>query len=262
MTPNRVQVAIEKYGKKIPADSITSFKRHLMDADDSCMDEFMFLTVKSPLTTILFSIFLGGIGVDWFYLKNTSRGLVKIFLPLILSIIAAVLTAVAPPIGIIANLALRIGVLIWRIVDCFNAYKYCKSFNYDSLTGYLHLKRKKYSKSANTSAYSYEEERRAQVESGEYTPLFSNYKPVYANDTVESTPNTVAETVNESSSSAQATQEEGSSEIASPIAIDTPDIDIIFTCPVCSQKMRITTVASKYCCPKCSTIFPYKNVVK
>ncbi len=257
MTANRVQVAIEKFGKKIPAESVSSFKRHLMDADDSCMDEFMFLTVKSPLTALLLSIFLGAFGVDRFYIGDKGIGFAKIFLPL-----GAGLLSFIPIIGIILNLIASLAIMIWRFADIFLVFRDTKRYNYDRLTGYLHLKRKKYSKSANTSAYSYEEERRAQVESGEYTPLFSNYKPVYANDTVESTPNMVAETINETSPSTQVTQEEGSSDIASPITIDSPEIDMIFTCPVCSQKMRITTVASKYCCPKCSTIFPYKNVVK
>ena len=260
MTANRVQVAIEKYGKKIPADSTSSFKRHLMDADDSCMDEFMFLKIKSPLTALLLSIFLGAFGVDRFYLGDKGIGLAKIFLPL-----GASLLSFIPGIGILLNLIASLAIMIWRFVDIFLVFRDAKRYNYDRLTGYLQIKRKRYSPSANTSAYSYEEEMRKKAEENGYTPLLSNYKPIYANEEV--VPSTMAEALNtQQATSIASTQEQPSQssdqDIAAPITIDTPDIDMIFTCPVCSQKMRITTVASKYCCPKCSTIFPYKNVVK
>ena len=254
MTANRVQVAIEKFGKKIPTDSVSSFKRHLMDADDSCMDEFMFLTIKSPLTALLLSIFLGAFGVDRFYIGDKGIGFAKIFLPLGCSLLSFI-----PFIGWLLSLVGSLAIMIWRFADIFLVYRDTKRYNYERLTGYLHQKRKKYSTTAKTSAYSYEEEMRAKVESGEYTPLVSNYKPVYSD---EETPQNIQS--KQASQNNVSIKQDGAdeSEIAAPIAIDTPDIDIIFTCPVCSQKMRITTVASKYCCPKCSTIFPYKNVVK
>ena len=57
MTPNRVLVAMEKYGKCIPGYCYSAFRKYLEEADDNCMDEFMFLRVKSKWLTLAFSIF-------------------------------------------------------------------------------------------------------------------------------------------------------------------------------------------------------------
>ena len=258
MTPNRVQVALEKYGKRIPTDSVASFKKHLQDADDSCMDEFMFLKTKSPVTALLFSIFLGGVGVDRFYLGDKGIGFAKIFLPLGASLISFI-PVIGWLIGGIASLAIS----IWKFVDIFLVFRDAKRYNYHSLSSYLSAHRNNNWK----PIYSYAETKQA---SETYTPLISNYEPVYvnkdsssapANQSAQSTaPSTSSYTAPTSNASTEALNDD--SDIASPIPIKNTEIDVIFTCPVCSQKMRITTVASKYCCPKCSTIFPYKNVVK
>ena len=72
MTPNRVIVALEKYERYIPSDKVSLFTTYLEEASDDCMDEFMFLPVKSKVKTLLFSIFLGGIAVDRFYIGDVG----------------------------------------------------------------------------------------------------------------------------------------------------------------------------------------------
>ncbi|MBQ8546660.1 MAG: TM2 domain-containing protein [Clostridia bacterium] len=246
MTPNRVQVALEKYGKRIPADSVSSFKKHLKDADNDCMDEFMFLKTKSPITALLLSIFLGGIGVDRFYLGDKSIGVAKIVLPFVASLISFI-----PVIGWLIGGLASLGIGIWKFVDIFLVFRDAKRYNYHTLSGYLTT----HQKNRWTPNYSYDQRDEEKRTNEEYTPLVSNYEPVYVNKTNENTSN-------RTESTETSDDKASNNDIAEPIAIKNTDIDVIFTCPVCSQKMRITTVASKYCCPKCSTIFPYKNVVK
>ncbi len=260
MTPNRVQVAIEKYGDKIPAKNHDAFRTALKGASNECMDTFMFLPTKSPIATLLFSIFLGQFGVDRFYIGDVGYGLLKIFGPMVLGFINAIILMIVPPLGILTSLALYLIIFIWFVMEIFMAYRDCKRLNYDRLVSFLGAHReeeasyysysesKKVSKPENIDTTSYEQ---YEASKGEYSPLVSPYKPVAAGS--ESTASFTQQNVaQQPTPQASAPQQEQAPQ----------SLNIIFTCPVCGQKMRISTVASKYCCPSCMTIYPYQNVVK
>lgn len=128
MTPNRITVALEKYEKQIPKDNVSIFQNYLKEASDDCMDEFMSLPIKGKTKTLLFSIFLGGIAVDRFYIGDKGVGAAK----LILRLLATFLSGVAV-LGVILSLASS----IWCIADIFITYKIAKQINYENLTAFL-----------------------------------------------------------------------------------------------------------------------------
>ena len=128
MTPNRVTVALEKYGNQIPKDEIYFFTKHLQEASNSCMDEFMSLPIKGKNKTLLFSIFLGGLGIDRFYIGDKGLGAAKLIFR-----IFVVLMADVAILGTLLSLASS----IWCIADIFITYKVAKQINYNSLAAYL-----------------------------------------------------------------------------------------------------------------------------
>lgn len=128
MTQNRVAVALEKYEKQIPADNVYFFKKYLQEASDDCMDEFMSLPIKGKTKTLLFSIFLGGIAVDRFYIGDIGIGAIKLILRLLVALLSG--TAL---LGSILSLISA----IWSIADIFITYKIAKKINYDSINVYI-----------------------------------------------------------------------------------------------------------------------------
>lgn len=133
MTPNRVTVALEKYEKLIPKEYIFNFQEYLKEASDDCMDKLMSLPTKGTIKTLLFSIFLGGIGVDRFYVEDKGVGVAK----LIFRLLATFLSGVAV-LGLILGLASS----IWCIADIFITYKIAKQINYERLTAFLKYTKK------------------------------------------------------------------------------------------------------------------------
>ena len=69
--------------------------------------------VKNPMTVLLFSIFLGGLGVDRFYIGDTGLGVAKLLLG-----------------------AMTFG--IWPLADIFLCYKKAKENNFKLLMNALH----------------------------------------------------------------------------------------------------------------------------
>lgn len=128
MTPNRVTLAMEKYSGSIPRSSAENFRTRLQNASDDCFDVMMQAHLKGKVRTVLFSIFLGGIGVDRFYLGDTGLGIFKI----ISNILAYVLLLI-PILGFLLVAARS----IWGFVDIFLCYKKAKQLNYNILVGCL-----------------------------------------------------------------------------------------------------------------------------
>ena len=129
MTPNRITVALEKYAKQIPGENISIFQNYLKEASDDCMDEFMWLPIKGKTKTLLFSIFLGGIAVDRFYVGDKGVGAAK----LIFRLLSVTILSGIPIVGLLASLASS----IWCFADIFITYKIAKQINYDNLTEFL-----------------------------------------------------------------------------------------------------------------------------
>ncbi len=128
MTENRIRLLNEKYGKHIPSNVCADFARACAAADDNCFESAINTPVKSKVATVLFSIFLGGLGVDRFYIGDIGLGCAKLIFR-----IASLILLLVPVLGIIAVCASS----IWCFVDIFLAYKKCKQKNYQKLISAL-----------------------------------------------------------------------------------------------------------------------------
>lgn len=134
MTKERVLVAMEKFRKAIPSYQDEALKKLLEEADDNCMDELMFLPLKGKIKTLMFSIFLGGIGIDRFYLGDTGLGISKIVIRLIV-----LFTSAIPFVSLIGSLVST----IWGIADIFLTYKKAKEINIERLVYFLSMHKQK-----------------------------------------------------------------------------------------------------------------------
>ena len=132
MTPNRVAVAVEKYGSQIPANYTGMLRSDLEKADDRCMDEFMFLPIKKKGVTLTLSLLLGHLGIDHFYLGNKKKGFSKLALFILTTICSNSGNATGP--SVLFGIALG----IWWFVDIFKNYKRTKYNNFYSLSAYLY----------------------------------------------------------------------------------------------------------------------------
>lgn len=133
MTPNRVTVAMEKYGPCIPSNLRGAFKVALEQADDRCMDEFMFLPVKSKKATLIFSILLGGYSVNRFYLGDVLFGILKMFGLFMTILIAS---------SVVSQKSVTVSIFSFffiYIIDIFLSCRKARKINYDRLSRYLYV---------------------------------------------------------------------------------------------------------------------------
>lgn len=108
MSSNLANVFIATNAKNFPADSIPALSNRLKVLDDSKMALLLSTTLKKLTTALLFSIFLGMVGGDRFYLGQTGLGFAKLFLSW-----------------------LTLG--IWPIVDLFLIMKATKQVNFQKI---------------------------------------------------------------------------------------------------------------------------------
>ena len=89
-----------------PSEQLPSLRQRLSQLDDSQANQVIAAAnVKNPTTALILSIFLGGFGVDRFYIGNTGLGIGKLLTTVLLAII---------------TLGLSLSVTwIWVVVDWF-----------------------------------------------------------------------------------------------------------------------------------------------
>lgn len=133
MTEISIKKALEKYSKEIPQENMIIFQDHLKEASDDCMPELMDVPLKSKTATLLFSIFLGGIAVDRFFIGDIGVGVAKLIFRLVATFLSGI-----PVLGWILSLSS----LIWCIADIFITYRITKEINYDRLVAVLKKNRK------------------------------------------------------------------------------------------------------------------------
>ncbi|MDE6967921.1 MAG: TM2 domain-containing protein [Clostridia bacterium] len=104
MTNENINQLMMNLNGKIPEDKALFLRQKLETADDSVMSNICAMNLYNPTHILLFSIFLGGFGVDRFMIGDTGIGIAKLLLGW-----------------------LTCG--IWPLVDIFISYKRAKEKN-------------------------------------------------------------------------------------------------------------------------------------
>ena len=78
MTETNVRQIMATIGDKIPQEKMLYFKSKLAEVPDEKADEILCEQLHNPTHMLLFSIFLGGLGIDRFVLGDTGLGIAKL----------------------------------------------------------------------------------------------------------------------------------------------------------------------------------------
>lgn len=109
MTNDKIAAITAQFTKDIPDGSSLALQQSLKNVSDEAYPNIVATQTKSPVTVILLSIFLGGLGVDRFYIGDVGLGIAKLLLGW-------------------ATCG------IWPLIDIFLCYKKAKEYNYQKLT--------------------------------------------------------------------------------------------------------------------------------
>ncbi|MBF0777388.1 TM2 domain-containing protein [Streptococcus cuniculi] len=104
-----------------PPETLPIIKEELNRLDEKSVSMLWMTDIKNPMTALLFSIFLGELGVDRFYIGHKELGIAK----LALTIIGYV------TLFIVIGFFILLGVYIWKLVDCFLIMRACKQANFE-----------------------------------------------------------------------------------------------------------------------------------
>ena len=108
MTDENKRVILTAIGKSIPEEKVAYFKRALENVPDERVDELLCASLHNPTHILLFSVFLGGFGVDRFMIGDTGLGVAKLLFG-----------------------SFTCG--IWPLIDMFISYKKAKEKNFNAL---------------------------------------------------------------------------------------------------------------------------------
>lgn len=108
MTIENINQVMLSLSGKIAEDRAPILRQKLEMVDDSMVATISTLDLHNPTNILLFSIFLGGFGVDRFMLGDTGLGIAKLLLG-----------------------AATCG--IWPLVDIFITYKRAKDLNFQKI---------------------------------------------------------------------------------------------------------------------------------
>lgn len=99
------------YSKYFPEENILMLKEKFETIDESKMSLMYSLQFKDPITALILSLVVGGLGIDRFYIGDTGLG--------------------------IAKLLTCGGCGIWTIIDYFLIMKRTKEKNYEKLLTFI-----------------------------------------------------------------------------------------------------------------------------
>lgn len=78
MDANKVDQFLMMHGSKFPIESIPVVRERLEQADTTNTAIVMSLDFKDPTITLILSIFLGGLGIDRFFIGDIGLGIGKL----------------------------------------------------------------------------------------------------------------------------------------------------------------------------------------
>ena len=106
MERERAIEILTAFSSKIPSEKVPALRAALKRAPDSAWSDVFSVKTYSVTTTVLLSVFLGGLGIDRFYIGDVGLGIAKLLLGW-----------------------LTLG--IWPLIDIFVSYRKAriKSFN-------------------------------------------------------------------------------------------------------------------------------------
>ena len=122
------QAILAKFQNALSPSGMTSFAKYIETLTADQYQRLMQMPVKKKVVTILFAIFLGGIGIDRFYVGDVKLGVFKI-----VGSVAASLMILIPILGTIASIANA----IWKFADIFISYKKIYDKNYENAMAIL-----------------------------------------------------------------------------------------------------------------------------
>lgn len=108
LSPEKADLLAMNFKKFIPEESLLRFREALSHVGEDQYSRISMAPVKDPTTVLLFSIFLGGLGVDRFYIGDTGLGVAKLLVG-----------------------GLTFG--IWPIIDIYFCYQKVKEQNLEAL---------------------------------------------------------------------------------------------------------------------------------
>jgi len=78
MDSRRVDLFISTHVDTFPAECLPVIRQRLLDTPDDKWEYISMLPFKSPVTALILSIFLGGLGIDRFYIGDIGLGIGKL----------------------------------------------------------------------------------------------------------------------------------------------------------------------------------------
>lgn len=128
MTQENVTLVLNKYKKLVPKESVDILKSQLTTASDDNVDTLMSLRMRSRIIVMLMSFFLGGLGIDRFYLGHISLGIIKLAF--------RVLTVVFMLVTDFAVEAVVLGIIstLWCLADVYYTCRAVQEYNLDTIT--------------------------------------------------------------------------------------------------------------------------------
>jgi TM2 domain-containing membrane protein YozV len=78
MEQSKIDMFISTMNEKFPTENTMAIRSQLEKLDDTKFAMLQTLPYKNPTTLLIFSLFLGGLGVDRFMLGQTGVGIAKL----------------------------------------------------------------------------------------------------------------------------------------------------------------------------------------
>ena len=122
------RAVLVRFRKALTPDDREAFSKQIVALNMHQYQQLIQLPLKNTVVTVLLSIFLGGLGIDRFYVGDVKFGIAKLAVTIVSSILLFV-----PFLGTFASIANG----IWKFVDIFFCYKRGYKKNYENAMGVL-----------------------------------------------------------------------------------------------------------------------------